>query len=113
MKVYSIFYQSNIHPERIAISSAIEQNLEEAVRNGVERVKREQGDLDWRQGMVNVMEINIPGVNVEEIKTNKNWVFKTMIEKKDLALYNAMKKHMTEYEKEYMNERFIIKNSIK
>lgn len=111
MKIFSIFYQSNLHPERIAISTAIDSDIDSAITHGAERIKREQGDLDWKHGIVNVMELNLPEVNIEEIKASKNWVFKTIIEKRDLALYNSMKKHMTDYEKEYIAERFIIKNN--
>ena len=94
-----------MYPEKLSLSSAVELSMEAALINGMERINREQGELQWKQSIVNVLDIKLPEVNVEEVKASKNWVLNTIIHNKDSDLYGAMIKYMTEYEKEYTADK--------
>lgn len=113
MDLYSIVFQSALSPSRIVLATGLHPNGADALRISVEHVKTLHGDLLWTPIVTSVTKPEIIlkdfKLKTESVDTDKiidrNWTYKTIIENKDKALYDAMLPYMDENIIKYIKEK--------
>ena len=111
MKVYSIYYQSSLYPEKVALGSIIAEDQYKASSMGMEELTKQQGNLNWNIKLINSIDLNNVKIPIKEepIKETKNWIIKTIIDNKDKKLKNAVKKYLTQNELLFINDKIACK----
>lgn len=116
MKIFSITFQSLSKPERLAMYSAVANTIEEAYTVGMQKLISEQGDLMWRPIMQIILNLDIKSdipledshkiSEMTEVMTEtSSWIMKTIIDNKDISLYDSSKKYLSKPEQLFIEEK--------
>lgn len=119
MFLFSIVFQSILQPSKVVLSTTVAKDNAEAYSKGLATIKAQQGDLLWVPIVIQSVAIenlvkdfshskdSAQGTVVETpvIAVDENWTYRTIIEKKDKALFDAMLPYMDEHVKQYISDR--------
>ena len=114
MKILGIVFQSTLQPNRLSLFCDSVDTMEQGMARAIEIVAKEQGLLGWTPIITTMREIVSPLLNTEpvvstfEVKKGQvtaSWIMKTIIENKDTALFEAVKKYLKEPEVLYIDDK--------
>ncbi len=116
MKVFSIIFESTSPTGQLGLFTTAAFLIEDAISVGRKRLTNEKGDLGWTPNMANYIEIKMDtpvevkpqeDTQVEKLKENKNWALSLIVENNDVALFECIKKYLTESEIKYIDDKII------
>jgi len=100
-KLYSIAYKSKLKNKK-ALYTIPALNSQDAYKAGIESLIKENGDLIWEADMMTISEL--PQM---EVKKDKNYFLKCIVDNKDKELFTAGKKYLSDNEIKYVESSLI------
>ena len=112
-KILGVVFQSTIQPHKLAQSIDVVDDFQQGMTKATEAVAKEQGLLGWAPIITTFREMPTPIVAtpaptiVETLQqtTTQSWLMKTIIDNKDLELFNASEKYLSVHELEYIKDK--------
>ena len=112
MKVYSILFEAKLVPGKISLFTGLCKDSDEALQLGTTLCIQQYGDLLWTPRVANNLDVKpiktadnqAKMTEAAPLNYDKNWVMKTIIDSKDINLFNAMRGHLSENEVNYLQE---------
>ena len=102
-------FESQLNPGRLALVSTKEETSEQAYISALEMTKKTYGDLLWMPKLATTIDIDTSSGTTstitKEVDFDKNWAMKTIIDRKDLLLFNAMTPYLSEPERKLLEEK--------
>jgi len=115
MKIFSILLKI---PSKVYLVTTVANTFELALANAKAMAIKEHGDLGWEFTLVSSIEINIDNIKkdimkemiprqevVKQPELDLNWLMKTIIDGKDMDLFEVSKKYMSEPQILYITEK--------
>lgn len=99
MKVYSIVFDTELYPHKLALFSDVCITGDEALQRAKEAIYKTSGDLAWKPRATTIVEI------VEPVEKPKNYLLECIINNKDAKLFKSSKKYLTVSEIKLVEEK--------
>lgn len=120
MKLLGIVFQSTQQLNRLSLFADKVESLQEGMARAAITVTNEQGQLGWVPIITTLRDvpdaaIPSPIQNIETVTKGEkttSWIMKTVIDSKDTALFEAVKKYLKEPEVLYIEDKIKDENRI-